>query len=230
MRYFFQPDEDRFIYSLLEDDLTLIKYGPFCFGTGLTLEAYSGTGREESGNTFNVYGSHLNFRGTLGVDYRNLLITILADHSSFSNINSSDSGSLFLSGLKLGVENSINTRMEDHAVFLPAGYIPRFRISLAFYRPSGGSIQLDHILDWSVHGDINYPLLSSGSIVYGTIWSSDIYFHLNGEESSRHFGEVYASHHFSRFDLGLYLRHYLHDTQPIKPLHGKTCLGIEFVW
>ena len=68
-RFFFQPDEDRFLYSRVDDDLTLIKYGPFHFGTGLTIETYLGTGRSDSGTAFRVSGGHWNIRLTIGVQY-----------------------------------------------------------------------------------------------------------------------------------------------------------------
>ncbi|MCD4776833.1 MAG: hypothetical protein K8S15_12385 [Candidatus Aegiribacteria sp.] len=229
-RFFFQPDEDRFLYSRVDDDLTLIQYGPFHFGTGLTIETYLGTGRSDSGTAFRVSGGHWNIRGTIGVDYKNILFSILADHDRFNDTDSADSSSLRISGLKLSIENKVDIRMEDNTIFLPAGYIPHYKVNIGFYRPRGGSFQIGHILNWSLHGELNFPLLSARRIVYGTLWHSDFYFHVDGSGSSRHLGEVYANHRFGRCDLALFLRHYLHDTQPIKPLKGETCLGMRFVW
>ncbi|MCK5036672.1 MAG: hypothetical protein KAS73_12335, partial [Candidatus Sabulitectum sp.] len=81
-----------------------------------------------------------------------------------------------------------------------------------------------------LHGNMDYPLLSAREMVYGTIWQSDLYFHLDGETSSRHSGEIYGRHHTDEGDIVIFFRHHLHDTQPIRSLAGETCFGMRFEW
>ncbi len=229
-RMFFQPDEDQFIFTEIESAVKLIQYGPVSFGVGLSVDTYMGTSSKESDIAFNVYGGHWNIRGFLGVDYRNLLFSLFTDHECFHNIDMADTSGQYMNNLKLGVENHINVRMEDHSIFLPAGPVPDYKVSLGFYRPKGETFQKGHIFDWSLHGNMDYPLLSAREMVYGTIWQSDLYFHLDGETSSRHSGEIYGRHHTDEGDIVIFFRHHLHDTQPIRSLAGETCFGMRFEW
>jgi len=222
MRYFFQPDENRFIYSRIDDDLTVLQFGQFSFGAGTTLEMYTGT--------YGFSDSHWGIRGILGVDYNDLFFNLIAGHERYQDSRDPDSTSQYVSNLKFRIGNSPDIRLEDHALFFPAGYIPVCAITMGIYRPGGISFQKGHILDWSVHGELDYPVLSESRVVYGISWQSDFFFHLDGGGSSRHAGEIYANRNSGRFDLALFLRRYLHDTQPIRPLEGETCLGIRFSW
>jgi len=229
-RLFFQPDEEQFIYSLIEDDVTLVKYGPVSLGIGLSVETFMGTSSKESDIAFNVYGGHWNIRGSVGVDYRNLLFTLFTDHECFHNIDMADTCGQYMNNLKLGVENRIAVRMEDRPVFLPAGPVPQYNAALGVYRPSSPSFQKGHNFDWSLHGELNYPLLSANQMVYGTILHSDLYFHLDGGESSRYFAEIYGRHHTDKGDIVMFIRNHFHDSQPIRSLQGETCFGMRFEW
>ena len=226
-RMFFQPDEDQFIYTMIEDDATLVKYGPVTFGVGLSMDTYMGTSSKDSDIAFNVYGAHWNIRGFFGVDYNNLLFSLFTDHECFHNIDMADTSGQYMNNMKLGIENyTPPARLEESAVFLPAGEVPSYKMSVGFYRPTGSTFQKGHLFDWSLHANVDYPLLSSKNMVYGTILHSDLYFHLDGEASSRHFGEIYAMHN----NISIFFRHHLHDTQPIRALDGETCFGMRFSW
>lgn len=229
-RMFFQPDEDQFIYTEIQNQVTIVKYGPLTFGVGLSMDTFMGTSSKESDIAFNVYGGHWNIRGFFGVDYGDLLFSMFTDHECFHNIDMADTSGQYMNNLKLGVENHIDIRVEDRAVFMPAGPIPDYRASIGFYRPTGATFQKGHLFDWSLHGNMDYPLLSASDMVYGTIWHSDLYFHLDGGSSSRHFGEIYGKHHSNQGDIVIFVRHYLHDTQPIRSLSGETCFGMRFEW
>ncbi len=229
-RLFFQPDEDQFIYTEINDQVTLVKYGPVTFGVGLSMDTYMGTSSKESDIAFNVYGGHWNIRGFFGVDYKNMLFSLFTDHECFHNIDMADTSGQYMNNLKLGVQNHVDVRMEEHSLFLPAGPVPDYQVNVGFYRPSNATFQKGHIFDWSLHGTMDYALLSAKEMVYGTIWHSDLYFHLDGGSSSRHFGEVYARHHSDVGDITMFFRHYLRDTQPIRPLSGETCFGMRFEW
>jgi len=227
-RFFFQPDEYKFIYSKIEDDLMLAEFGPLSLGAGLSFESFLGTGREDSGRIFTVRGEHWSFRGILEVDFRNLMITALAKHERYSSGDTPDSSFFYMSGLEIGIGNRVETRIEDHAVLLPAGYFPRYVFQMCIYHPGNATFRNGHFLDWSFHGEIDIPVLSDSRIVYGAVWHSDLYLHQTG--SSMHLGEVYAYRNLGGFKLVLFLRRYLHDTQPAAPLHGETCLGLKFSW
>ncbi len=229
-RLFFQPDEDQFIYTKINNQVTLVKYGPITFGVGLAMDTFMGTSSKESDIAFNVYGGHWNIRGFFGLDYRNMLFSLFTDHECFHNIDMADTSGQYMNNLKLGIENHINIRMEDRAIFMPAGLVPDYKVSLGFYRPSNDTFQKGHLFDWSIHGNMDYPILSTQEMVYGTIWHSDIYFHLDDNSSSRHSGELYGRHHTKDGDITIFIRHYLHDTQPIRTLSGETCFGMRFQW
>jgi len=221
-RFFFQPNENRLIHSRIEDDLTVVQYGPFSFGAGVSFEMYTGTG--------GFRGSHWGIHGIIGVDYKDLLFNLFAGHERYQDSEDPDSSEQIVSDLKLRIESRHDIRMLDHALLFPAGYMPGYALSLGIYKPGGISFQKGHILDWSVHGELDYPVLSASRIVYGISWQSDFYFHIDGGGSSRHSGEIYANRNFGVCDLALFLRQYLHDTQPVKPLEGETCLGLRFSW
>ena len=229
-RYFFNPDEDHLVWALIEDDVTMVRYGPVTLGIGLSVETFMGKSDSHGDTAFNVYGGHWNIRGTVGVDYRDLLFTLFTDHECFHNIDMADTCGQYMNNIKLGIENHVEPLMEDHPVFLPAGYVPEYLLSAGVYRPSNPSFQKGHIFDWSLHSNIDYPLVSAGSMLYGAIIKSDFYFHLDGGESSRHYGEIYASHHTEHGDMVAFFRHHIHDTQPIRPMEGETCFGIRFQW
>jgi hypothetical protein len=221
-RFFFQPDEHRFIYTMIEDDLTVVIYGPFNFGAGASIEMYTGTD--------GFRGTHWGLHGIFGVDYKDLFFNLFAGHERYQDSGDPDSSSQYITDLKLRFGNRPDIRLEDSTLFFPAGYLPGYTVNLGIYRPGGISFQKGHILDWSVHGELDYPVLSAHSMVYGISWQSDFYFHLDGGQSSRHAGEIYANRNLGRFDLALFLRRYLRDTQPIKPLEGETCFGLSFSW
>jgi len=229
-RYFFNPDADQLIYSLIQDDVTMLRYGPVTFGVGLSMETFMGKSDSEGDTAFNVYGGHWKIRGTLGVDYRDLLFTLFTDHECFHNIDMADTCGQYMNNLKLGVSNRIDPEMSDHPVFMPAGNVPQYSFSAGIYRPNDPSFQKGHVFDWSIHGEIDYPLLSANSMLYGTILHSDLYFHLDGGESSRYFAEFYADHTTDQGDIVVFIRHHIHDTQPIRPLEGETCFGMRFQW
>jgi len=229
-RLFFQPDTARFIHSEIDDQVSLVEYGPLRLGVGLSVETYIGSRESDSDPAINVRGGRWHIRGVLDVDYKNLLITLLADHNSYQGAHSEDSSLILVSGLNIGVENRIAVRFEDHAVPLPAGYIPHYKVSLGLYHPRGESFQTGHLFDWSMHAALDIPLLSAHRIIYGFIWDADHYFHRGGGSSGRQFLEVYGSHQTGLGDLVLFLRHCLHDDQPVRPLNGETCLGLRFSW
>lgn len=229
-RYFFNPDADHLVWALIEDDVTMVRYGPLSLGIGLSVETFMGKSDEHGDTAFNVYGGHWNIRGTLGVDYRDLLFTLFTDHECYHNIDMADTCGQYMNNIKLGVENQLEPRMEDYPVFFPAGYTPGYRFSAGVYRPNDPSFQKGHIFDWSLHSVLDYPLLSADEMLYGTIIKSDLYFHLDGGESSRHYGEIYAMHRTEHGDMVAFIRHHIHDTQPIRPMEGETCFGIRFQW
>lgn len=229
-RMFFQPDEDQFIYTEIGDEVTLVKYGPVTFGVGLFMDTYMGTSGKESDIAFNVYGGHWNIRGFFGVDYQNLLFSLFTDHECFHNIDMADTSGQYMNNVKLGVENHVDVQMVDHPLFLPAGPIPDYKASLGFYRPTNDTFQKGHIFDWSLHANLDYPILSAREMIYGTILHSDLYFHLDGGSSSRNSAEIYAKHHADEGDIVIFVRHYLQDNQPIRSLHGETCFGMRFEW
>lgn len=229
-RIFFQPDEDQFIYTEIQNETTLIKYGPVSFGIGLSVDTYMGTSSKESDIAFNVYGGHWNIRGFFGVDYQNHLFSLFTDHECFHNIDMADTSGQYMNNLKLGVENQISIRQKKHSILLPAGSIPNYKVSLGFYRPTGATFQKGHIFDWSMHCNLDYPLLSVKKMIYGAKWHSDLYFHLDDGTSGRHFGEFYARHHTGEGDIVMFFRHHLHDTQPIRSMEGETCFGMRFEW
>ncbi|OPX31842.1 MAG: hypothetical protein B1H09_01905 [Gemmatimonadaceae bacterium 4484_173] len=227
-RIFFQPDEDQFIYTEIADEVTMVEYGPVTFGVGLSIDTYMGTSSKESDIAFNVYGGHWNIRGFFGVDYRNLLFSLFTDHECFHNIDMADTSGQYMNNLKLGVENHLTANL--HQGFLPAGAVPEYRVSAGIYRPRGSTFQKGHVFDWSLHGNVDYPLLAEGDMVYGTILHSDVYFHLDGGSSSRFSSEIYGRHHWDSGDMVVFFRHHLHDTQPIRPLEGETSFGVRFQW
>lgn len=229
-RYFFNPDADQLIYSLIQDDVSMVRYGPVTFGVGLSVETFMGKSDSEGDTAFNVYGGHWKIRGTIGVDYRDLLFTLFTDHECFHNIDMADTCGQYMNNLKIGIRNRIEPEMTDHPVFMPAGLVPQYSFSTGVYRPATASFQKGHVFDWSLHGEIDYPLLSTGSMLFGTILHSDLYFHRDGGESSRHSGEIYADHRTDLGDIVIFLRHHFHDTQPIRPLEGETSFGMRFQW
>ena len=229
-RYFFNPDADQLIYALIQDDAGIVKFGPVSFGIGLGVETFMGQSDKDGDTAFNVYGAHWNIRGKLDVDYGDLLFSLFTDHECFHNIDMADTCGQYMNNLKLGVSNSIEPAMEDHAVFMPGGWTPEYHLSAGVYRPQNASFQKGHIFDWSLHSVIDYPVVSSGEMIYGTLLHSDFYFHTDGGESSRHFVEIYADHPSGHEKMGIFFRHHIHDTQPIRSLQGETCFGIRFQW
>lgn len=229
-RYFFNPDADQLVYALIEDDVTMVRYGPVTLGIGLSVETFMGQSDKEGDTAFNVYGGHWNIRAAVGVDYRNLLFSVFTDHECFHNIDMADTCGQYMNNIKLGVSNFIEPRMEDHPVFMPGGYVPEYSLSGGLYRPNNASFQKGHIFDWSLHTSVNYPVLSANKMIYGTLLKSDFYFHLDGGESSRHYAEIYADHRTEFGDIVIFFRHHIHDTQPVRSLEGETCFGLRFEW
>ncbi len=229
-RYFFNPDADFLIYSLIENDVTMVRYGPITFGVGLSMETFMGKSDQHGDTAFNVYGGHWKIRGTVGVDYRDLLFSLFTDHECFHNIDMADTCGQYMNNLKIGVRNRLEPRIEDSPLFFPAGYVPEYFFSGGVYRPSNPSFQKGHIFDWSLHGDINFPVMSAKTVVYGVIMHSDLYFHLDGGSSSRHFAEIYADHRTEHGGIVMFLRHHIHDTQPIRSREGRTSAGMRFEW
>ncbi|PIE53304.1 hypothetical protein CSA37_01845 [Candidatus Fermentibacteria bacterium] len=229
-RYFFNPDANQLVYARIDDDASIVRYGPLTFGIGLGIETYMGQSDEEGATAFNVYGAHWNIRGTFGFDYRELLFTLFTDHECFHNIDMADTCGQYMNNIKLGVSNSIEPVFAETAVWMPAGWTPEYSLSAGVYRPSNASFQKGHIFDWSLHGEFDWPVLSAHGLLYGAKLHSDLFFHTDGGESSRYYGELYADHKVPSGRMGIFLRHHIHDTQPIRSLEGETSFGIRFNW
>ena len=116
-RLFFQPDTARFIHSEIDDQVSLVEYGPLRLGVGLSVETYIGSRESDSDPAINVRGGRWHIRGVLDVDYKNLLITLLADHNSYQGAHSEDSSLILVSGLNIGVENRIAVRCSRRLIF-----------------------------------------------------------------------------------------------------------------
>ncbi len=128
-RYFLRPDADFLIYSLIENDVTMVRYGPVTFGVGLSMETFMGKSDQHGDTAFNVYGGHWKIRGTIGVDYRDLLFSLFTDHECFHNIDMADTCGQYMNNLKVGVRNRLEPRIEDSPLFFPGGYVPEYFLS-----------------------------------------------------------------------------------------------------
>lgn len=216
------------MYSMIENDVTLVQYGSLTFGIGMSFETFMGKSDQHGDTAFNVYGGHWKIRGTFGLEHRDMLYTLFTDHECFHNIDMADTCGQYMNNLKIGVENLMDR--VPASGFMPTGWVPDYFASAGIYRPATPAFQKGHTFDWSLHGYADMPVYAEGSMVLGTIFLSDLYFHRGGSGSARHYAELYARHRGSSGDIVMFLRHHIHDTQPIRPIEGKTCFGLRFQW
>jgi hypothetical protein len=227
---FFHQDIEHFIYASISSDVRVLRVGPFSWHVGLTMDTYMGESWNSPEMKFNIYGGHWNIQTQFDYLLDPVLLRLYTDHECFHNIDMADTLSEYMNNIKLGaLLDDPPDRFSPSLEWAPAG-LPDGFLSVGLYRPQNETFQKGHNFNWSMHGETDFPVAAWRSWLGGVRYHADLFFHNDGDTSSRHWAEIYADYQGSAGTFELHLTHYLRDTQPFRSLEGETYWGVRFLW
>lgn len=228
---FFETDVEHFIYGTISNDVTVIRIDDFSWHLGMSIDTYMGKSWNNPDMKFNIYGGHWNITTQFDIFLDPVLVRLYTDHECFHNIDMPDTLSEYMNNIKLGVVYTTPSSFEyfDDPGWFPNSY-PAGGVSIGLYRPSGDTFQKGHDFDWSMHGECDFQIIGFRSWLSGLRYYSDIYFHRDGDSSSRHRGELYLRYNGSVGMFETHITHYFRDTQPFRSLEGESYWGVRFLW
>jgi hypothetical protein len=228
--HFFETDIEHYIYSEIQASINTLRIGAFEWRLGLAIDTYMGRSWNNPEMKFNIYGGHWNITTEFAwrTDWGRM--RLYTDHECFHNIDMEDTLSEYMNNVKLGaVLDPVPAAPADGFEPLPAG-MPSGWLSFGLYRPRGESFQKGHDFDWSIQAAADMPLAAWNRWTGGVRYRPELFFHTDGDRSSRHSAEIYGRYDPGPGSFEVHLTHWLHDTQPFRQLDGETCAGIRFIW
>jgi hypothetical protein len=227
---FFSSDVEHFVFSEIAARVTALRAGDFETRLGLEMDTYMGESWNNPDMKFNIYGGHWNISFELAWLTGWGEARLYTDHECFHNIDMEDTLSEYMNNVKLGaVYYPDSFGQPDRPQFLPAGH-PSGWLSLGLYRPRGDGFQKGHDFDWSIQAQADMPLAAWHRWSGGLRYRPELFFHNDGDTSSRHRVEAYARYMPGSTAVEFHLTHYPVDTQPFRQLEGETYLGLRFLW
>lgn len=227
---FFTQTTEHFVYGRIGTEINVMKAWDFSLSIGLSMETYMGESWNSPEMKFNIFEGHWNIRAQIGYSLDPLLLRMYTDHECFHNIDMPDDTSQYMNNIKLGVVlDSPPPEYGERVSFLPAG-LPDGWFSVGVYTPRNETFQKGHDFRWSMHGFTDLETAAWRNWHSGLRYRADLYFHDDGSGSSRHRGELYAAYQASAGTFETHLTWVMRDTQPFRPLDGKTFWGIRFLW
>jgi hypothetical protein len=227
---FFTSDVEHFVWSEIAARVTAMRAGRFETRLGLEMDTYMGESWNNPDMKFNIYGGHWNITFELAWLTGWGETRLYTDHECFHNIDMEDTLSEYMNNIKLGaVWYPDSFDQPDGFDFLPAGR-PCGWLSLGLYRPRGDGFQKGHDFDWSIQGQADMPLAAWHRWTGGLRYRPEVFFHEDGDVSTRQRIEAYTRYTPGRTAVEFHLTHFPVDTQPFRQLEGETYAGLRFLW